>query len=375
MRYRDTEIDAPTLKPDRTEIRGEDLDNLIGAVDPVELFALTVFGSRPKPAKRQALEALMLTAFRTITARHPAGQAAIAAAKNGTCPVAAIIAGLATGIEDIVKAAQDAGDEIGLTSEERRGVVTFGVLPALLIASLRGTTGLASATPPAAGFAAHILSGLGVEESLSREPQYLKAFEAVLVSLQAGLGHFTPTVLLPRVAAGTKADLELCVIAGFTACGRVSGGECDKAMDFIAELDHAGTKPPTPVFSEQIEEWCRKNRCTPGFGHRLFQRDPRAEQLRRYLNHLGWEKETLARYDRLCEMMRHTYGLHPNVYGLSTIVFLSLKLPRHSATGLLLCMRSTAMIAHALERRKFPACPITNATAKSFLNKAPFGWL
>src|SRR4051812_10436616 len=236
MRYRDTEIDAPTVKPDRAEIRGEDLDNLIGAVDPVELFALTVFGSRPKPPKRQALEALMLTAFQAITARHPAGQAAIAAAKSGASPVAAIIAGLATGIEDIVKAAKDAGDEIGLTPEERRGVVVFGVLPALLIASLRGTTGLTNSTSPTLGFAAQILSGLGAEESLARKPEYLKAFEAVLVSLQAGLGHFTPTVLLPRVAAGTKADLELCVIAGFTACGRASGGECDKSMDFISDL-------------------------------------------------------------------------------------------------------------------------------------------
>jgi citrate synthase len=378
MLYKDTDIDSVLFDPDRCEVRGKNINELIGCVDLIQMYALVVLGIFPSRAMRDSIESLICRAFDALNDDHPAIKAVFNAIEAGVPPMRATISGLAIGVEDIICQIMDRrARDIKLSTEHVRGIVLFAILPRLLIASITRVQTESLESVEKLGFSGRILLGLGAEKARAAKAESVKAFEAALVSLQAGLGFVNSAVLLARIAAGTKTDLERALIAGLTGCGRSGAGESDKAIELLLELQNCKeADASSKMFRKKIIQWCLNNNGTPGFGHRLFRIDPRAQKLYAHLKYdLGWKNDGFRKYESLCKVMLCDFGLYPNVEGLAAVVFLELGLPAKCATGLVLCMRSAAMTAHIFERRKRPTSGVTSATARAFIQKTLAGWL
>jgi citrate synthase len=376
MKYHGTDVDGPGLDPERLEVRGRNLNELIGNIDPVEMFAFVVFGTLVDSDKKSELETLMVRAIGAVREEYPAWQAAAVAARIGADPVKGMIAGLANGIDDIIKTFGNCGGHLELSEEEMEALLFFSVLPALFAAAL-GRQPLWSIEGSAnLSYSKCILRLMGVGEAETANPAVARVFDAVLVSFQAGFGFLTPTVMLPRVAAGTRADLGLCLIAGLTGSGPAHVGACEHAMSLLYDMENSRLGGENASYAGQtVENSIRKFGRVPGFGHPLFKEDPRVRRIRTYLDETGFRVSVLQSFDCLCTTMRDRFGLYPNIDGISAAVFVGLNLPKRSGTGLFLSMRSAAMIAHVFEKRKQPPFGATSATAREYLASVPVGWI
>jgi citrate synthase len=368
MRYGNTDIDRAGIAPDRLEIRGHDLSDLIGCLDPEDMFHLVAFGTVPPPGRRAGFKALRQRVFNAIGPGHPAWRAAAAAKADGARPIPAMIAGLASWPKSPPAGWREAEKEIGLSAEEIEGAVLFFALPRIAVAAL-----LPNPRPPSPaatdGLADAILGQL-TATSAPAAGNRCRAFAALLSSFQAGFGHLTPTVKLARTAASTRADLALSVIAGFSGSGPAHVGACDEAMSLLASM-REGPLPPLLRAEEAVEAWARRASRIPGFGHPLFAEDPRVPRLRAYWAELKLEAAPLHNFDALCRIMDDRHGLKPNIDGLAAALLLTLALPAGGGSPLFLCMRAAAMIAHALEMRRRPRFGQTRAQARKHLSSLP----
>jgi len=344
MRYYTTNIDQLSLEPERLEVRGKDIRRLIGKIGVVQMFGLVVDGTVLDGAQVVALDSLLIEARLSLGVNHPAFRAVILAKRAGVPPHRAIMAGLAIGFEDIVERFSSKGAEYRFSPELIEGAVYFGVLARLLEIAVHG---LETEPVSASTFLQAILAGLQ-PNSVCVSTKDLKALEAVLVSVQAGFGPFIPSSSLPRYAAVAKASTGLCLLTGLVGAEITLAFGCEKIMDILSEV----ARTPNFDIDARIMEQRRLNACLPGFGHLLFERDPRVVRLRDYFSEIGFAPPALECFDRLCHAIKEHFGLNPFIDALSAAVFADLSLPIESVSTLLLCMRSSSMIAHAIEARQ-----------------------
>jgi citrate synthase len=113
-----------------------------------------------------------------------------------------------------------------------------------------------------------------------------------------------------------------------------------------------------------------------GFGHPLFEEDPRPPHLRALFAAWGFNGRFMCLYDAACTQAARRKGLKPNIDFITAAALLDLGIdePRWGS-GVGLCARLAAMGAHALERRRRPAFGVNSATARKLLAAVPVGWL
>jgi citrate synthase len=370
--YHGTEIDWPMFDPERMEVRGKNINDLIGVVDPFQMFFFILNGTLPTEGERSECETALWQGFYSIKPGQAAWEAAAKARRAGASVPCALIAGLATGLPEISEAAASISARSTMPPDICEGWVLFGVLPAILYA-------LADHHRPAwpvdkqlsALLLQDFTSGFKGDADITQ-----KALNAVLVGMQAGYGYLAPTVMLPRVAAGTKAELILCLIAGFSASGPAHVGGSEECLELLSRIKKVSPQSPgKDELTTVLIAWSSEFGRIPGFGHPLFRRDPRVSRLREYLQEIQFANESLSHYDTLCAVMIEKYGLHPNIDSLNAAVLSDLGLQKGLSVGLFLCMRAAAMIAHVFEKRRLPRFGVTSATARGFLHKIPVGWI
>lgn len=360
MRYHGTDIDGPGLDPERLEVRGVDLNELIRHETVAGSFRFILTGERTGPATEW--DHRMREGFRLLPTNSPAFQAVQLAADSGAEPWRAMIAGLAC------LQAQSIDSASGIDAEWEGAALWFGLLPSLLLRALTGSPSKASGEDDS-DFRATLLHALARRPDL---PGARRAFEAVCVSFQAGFGYLTPTVMLPRVAAGTRVDLPMALISGLTGSGPAHVGACELAMRLFQTMREQGGAAAVEAV---LTKWLEKAGRIPGFGHPLFREDPRVPCLRALLHELGLESPALELFDHTAAWLKEQKGLRPNIDAMSAAVFLSLELPKGSGTGLFLCMRAAAMMAHYFEKRRQPVFGATSADARKYLDSVPKTWI
>src|SRR5260370_32093994 len=98
--YHGTEIDWPMFDPERMEVRGKNINDLIGVVDPFEMFFFILNGAMPNEGERSECETALWQGFCSIKPGQAAWESAAAAPRAGADVPCALIEGLPTGLQD-----------------------------------------------------------------------------------------------------------------------------------------------------------------------------------------------------------------------------------------------------------------------------------
>ena len=368
-RYRGTDIDGPTLAPEGLWVRGNNLNDLIGAVSFEHALWQLWFGCPPAAEEIDAVR-VRLAAFGADFAR-------------GNACVGATAAVAGAGVDMVFAAAAGLMRDVGPLAVEVRRTDWDDDFDDLL-ACLAGAPHLmcaALATRPAADAgASHARRLLDAAGATRRDPVAERVMDALLVAWHAGFGYITPTVLVPRCAIGTGVTLAQAIAAGFMSSGPLHVGAARAAMHWLQatagdEVPDAHTDPARvrAAVDSALDE---PGTLLSGFGHPLFEQDPRPPHLRALLQELGAGGRYLSMYDVACARAAERKGLHPNIDFITAAALLDLGIrePRWGvAVGL--CARIAAMGAHAVERRRRPAFGVNGATARKWLAAVPVGWL
>jgi len=198
-----------------------------------------------------------------------------------------------------------------------------------------------------------------------------KVFNAIMISFHAGFGFLTPTVMLPRGAIGTAVPIVQAIAAGFAAAGPAHVGACEQAMKLFHQIAENSESDPGAAVDTALDDLSSRGTLVPGFGHPLFKKDPRNAHLRRLLEFSGFDSPFVRIYDLVAARLRDRFGIHPNIDSISAAVFLSLGVDSAYGTGLFLCSRSSAMVAHILEKKRKPAFGARSQDVRQWLQSLP----
>jgi citrate synthase len=387
-RYRGTDIDGATLAPEGLWVRGKNLNELIGALSFEEALWQIWFDRLPSADESEALH-LRLACYGDAFARGNASVDATASvARAGVEMVFAAAAGL---MRDV--------DHLAIGSEARGPWDDdFDALLACIAGApylMRAALGRASVEEAHASHALRVLRAARRDESGESgavpEANAERVMNALLVAWHGGFGYITPTVLVPRCAIGTGVTLAQAIAAGFMSSGPNHVGAALAAMRWlksVAGTAHGGVdvcaaSGPHSDAAEHaaIAEAVERALDEPGtllfgFGHPLFEQDPRPPHVRALLRAWGFEGRFVRMYDAACARAAERKGLKPNIDFITAAALLDLGIdePRWGV-GVGLCARIAAMAAHAVERRRRPAFGVNSATARKLLAAVPVGWL
>lgn len=183
-----------------------------------------------------------------------------------------------------------------------------------------------------------------------------RLIDAILVAC-IDHGVTPPSSLNARNAASTGAPLNAAAAAGLLAVNRSHGGSSEEAMRFFQEGEHwrDGSGFSAPEIAERlVRAEIDAERRIPGFGHRLHERDPRADRLLT----LAREAEVSARYVELAlaiedALHRLSGRLLPlNIDGAIAAILCDLGVEADIASAFFMLARLPGMIAHAVEERQ-----------------------
>lgn len=363
--YRGTDIDGVSIDPDRLEIRGRSITDVIGVLSLCEA-ALFTLGAETEAAT--ALDEGMARVVAGCGPEHPSVRITALAAEAGADLPRAVMAGLcalgeaeATAIREAVPALPEGAAE---------GLSVCAAVPAM-IAACGAARGRPAGGAQAAGFVgqAHGLCVEGAECA----PADLALVEDVLVGWIGGFGPLPPSVMIPRIAIGTGVSIQQAVAAAFAAAGPLHIGA---TMQAVAILNWALAERTEVPIEALLDRMLAAGQKIGGFGHPLLNRDPRPPHLRARARHLGSVHPVWGLYDAACAHMAATTGLEPNVDFScgAAMIAAGLREPA-AAAGLAMMARGIGITAHVLERRARPAFGIRRQTARDHLEAFPEGWL
>jgi citrate synthase len=388
-------IDGFTIDPDALFVHGVDINTLTGRISFSAAVMHLVTGRLPDEA-----EVLAFETHQRACAYHAARNAAFLAALRAVAPsgsvpavAAALLAGGAVPTECATKLRA-----AGIAADYDDGLFYLGALPVLfgIAARLRSET---------ASTSDDIIAGVervAVDASDRRRPWSetlfslttgvtLRSaaerglFDLLMVSFHAGFGAATPTVMLPRVAAGTGAPVNMSLAAGYCGAGPSHVGACDYAMALLSGLIRdSGGSPSEAATDRAIDALLASGRKVPGFGHPLFNRDPRPPRIEELAAEYGYgsaagdgqpvrespESVYFKQYRMLSACMARRHNLSPNIDGVAAAILLSLGVPQGLGTPLFLISRSSAMVVHAVDSSRQPAFGGKRESLRSLVQSA-----
>src|SRR3984885_14412445 len=230
--------------------------------------------------------------------------------------------------------------------------VIVGALPVIATSLTRRAKGEAPVAPDATlSHAADTLRMLRGNNGPT--PDEAAALDAYLVTVSDhGMNASTFTA---RVVASTRADLFASITAAYCALtGPLHGGAPEPVLEM---LDAIGTE-------DRIDPWidaslARGDRLM-GFGHRIYRvRDPRADVLKRVVEHLGASTKQLTFAAKVEAAARAALAkakpdrpLDTNVEFYTAILLDALAIPRQAFTPIFAVARAAGWTAHAREQQR-----------------------
>jgi citrate synthase len=378
--YQGTNIDGVSFSPEQLNVRGKNLNDIIGLYSYTGAIYNLLAGRDPQPSEEKALDNYLLQSLLSLDAAHPVIRVAELVARSGSSVSRAMIAGLMVeGRDALAKVKADGSfKETGLDDDRLEGLYYFGILPLLLacVVAVRredGLTPVANLLEALRDDAPDYLSSLfrivsGHDLGTGKE---WKVFNAIMVSFHAGFGFLTPTVMLPRGAASTGVPMAQAIASGFTGAGPSHVGACEDAMRIFRQVADGGETELETNVCRVLDESLAGGKPVPGFGHPLFKQDPRVERLRGILRESSFDSKYIRVFDAFAARLKDKVGIHPNIDSISAAVFLSLGIEADYGTGLFLCSRASAMVAHILEMKSKPAFGVRSKDAREMLQSLP----
>ena len=376
MLYRGTNIDGATLEPEEgLWVRGHNLNDLIGRIDFASALWLVWLGQIPTATQSEAIEAVLrrVTQQLLLLPAHRHGVEAVA--RSGAGMVQAASCGFLGDLAALENVAMIEAAAHGLPTQQDfiQGLVSVACAPHFLKAALGMGMGMGMGMRinDTGSHAHRVLISMGgfVADTLS-----IRVVDALLVAWHAGFGYITPTVLVPRTAIGTGITISQAVAAGFMASGPKHVGAAEQALVWLKTFS-AQDRPAAIVRTVNLA-LDQPGMLLFGFGHPLFEQDPRPPHIRSLIAAWGFGGPYLDIFDIVCAQALQRKGLRPNIDFITAAILLDLGVrePRW-AVGLGLCARVAAMVAHAIERRDRPAFGVNSKAARKWLATVPVGWL
>ncbi|PMS38414.1 citrate synthase [Trinickia symbiotica] len=379
-RYRGTDIDGATLSPEGLWVRGRNLNELIGGISFEDALWHIWFDRMPSSGESNAVRQRLARYGAAFAGGNASVDAAAGAARAGVETIFAAAAGLMRDVDHIQ--AQVAHDARGDWDDDFDALLAcVAGAPYLMRAALN-----APAVDEAGG--SHAMRVLRAARADGRadipDQAAERVMNALLVAWHGGFGYITPTVLVPRCAIGTGVTLAQAIAAGFMSSGPNHVGAARAAMQWLTSIasavDGASADRQASDEAAVLQAVDRtldgKGALLSGFGHPLFEADPRPPHVRALFREWGFEGRFVRMFDAACDHAAHRKGLKPNIDFVTAAALLDLGIdePRWGV-GVGLCARIAAMAAHAVERRSRPAFGVTSATARKLLAAVPVGWL
>ncbi|MEV5431845.1 citrate synthase/methylcitrate synthase [Streptomyces sp. NPDC052701] len=308
-----------------------------------DVWHLLVLGELPD-AGRSAAFAAETAALRRLPARVRAALPAIAAAGEGSGPLAGMrtalsLLGAAKGFRPVYDT--DAG------RRRRDTLEAAAAVPTLLTALYRLGRGLDPVEPREdLPYAANYLYMLTGEEP---DERHARAIEQYLIST---IDHgFNASTFTARVIASTGADVAACLAGAVSALsGPLHGGAPSRALD---TLDAIGTP-------DRIDSWVRERVLAGerimGFGHAVYRtEDPRSRMLREIARRFGGPRVDFAvqverRVEAILAELKPGRELHTNVEFYAGVVMELCGLPREMFTPTFAAARVVGWSANILEQ-------------------------
>lgn len=381
--YHGTDIDGPTLNPEELYVRGKKLNDVIGNFSFSAAIYHLLTGEEATLSQEQLLDCYLAKALSTLSEDDAALKVIRTVVANGATFSQAIIAGLMvdkTQTLEYMIAAFDL-DAIGLARDSQIGLYYIGLIPSLMtmaIESIQRIEGkslddkIGKSTRVGQDYIEALFT-LCTNRNFSNSAER-KIFNDVMVSLHAGWGFLAPTVMLPRVAISTRVPISQALAAGFTAAGPAHVGACEKSMEFFTAMDKQCSGEREAVAIKFLEERLAKKEKIAGFGHPMFKVDSRNARLRSIISEIGLQSDFIRLYDITAKFLNDKLGIYPNIDGISAAVFLSLGMRPPYGTGLFLCSRTCAMVAHILEQKGKPPFGATSEEIRKWFGPFAVGF-
>ena len=355
-RYHGTNIDGHTLE--ELYVRNKNLNDIIGNFSfPGAIYYLFT-GQEPTSSQEELLDRFLASSLSSLKENDPVLEIIPTVINSGATFSQGIIAGL---MVDQTKSFEKTIatfdlDAIGLDRDSQIGLYYVGLIPLLMtiaIESIESLDGKRFKLPLVKKDYVEALFTLCTNRTFIDSTER-KIFNDVMVSFHGGCGFLPPTVMLPRVASSTRVPMSQAIAAGFTAGGPAHVGACERAMEFFTTLyKHCSGDLETEAI-EFLEEQLANKKKISGFGHPMFKVDPRNIRLRAILSEVGMQSDFLKIYDLTAQLLKDKFGIYPNIDGITAAIFLSLGIKPKYGTGLFLCSRTSAMVAHILEQKSKP---------------------
>lgn len=376
MAYHGTEIDGVSIAPDGLEVRGVNLLEIIARYRYPQAIAHMLSGCGAEADQSGHIEAGLNAILAGMTETHPGLALTAQAARAGANGVQAVSAGILVPLR--VSVPEDVRTALVLDDETAAGLAVVAALPVFLRVAIDPDTAaraLATARSTAPATYVEKLHALFVA---SPEPVATAALERALVGWHGGFGYLPPSVMIPRLSIGTGVPIRQAIAAGFAAGGPMHIGATEHALRLIARiLEITGADGDADaVAGRLVGAILAEHGRLPGFGHPLFDRDPRPSALIEACAPLLAGTPEQRAYDALVVAAARETGLPPNIDAAMATVFLAAGISDpQAAAALSLCARAVAMVGHCRERRLKPAFGVTSRVARQHLDSLPKDWL
>jgi citrate synthase len=369
MKYQGTKIDGPSFNPENLSVRGTDLNTIISERNFTEAVFHILTGTFPSVTEHTSLEDFFLASYNSISVKHSVFEHIRKIAYATQSSIKGVITGLLFDLDDEFSKIYNTYQlPDGCSSRETvKGLFLIGILPLMLRIAADGKKNINEDIKPANAIATDSFIAAAFKTLFSRKettaPE-IRIFEALLISWHAGFGYLTPSVLSPRVVAGTGASANMIIMSGFIAAGPHHIGASEAAFGLITKFSSKTEQEITHT----IEDLLLNKKIIPGFGHPLFKKDPRPDCLQSIWTDSGKNRQNQIIYNQVTQSIKNHSGLNPNIDFITAAILNDLGVTDQSlipAIGLF--ARSIAMIAHADEKRQKPPFGAKSADARDFL--------
>ncbi|HEY5600819.1 MAG TPA: citryl-CoA lyase [Patescibacteria group bacterium] len=178
-----------------------------------------------------------------------------------------------------------------------------------------------------------------------------KMLNAIFVAtLEHGMGP--PSTTVSRIVASTGNSVNTAVAAGITSMGEYHGGageECARLFQIALKSE----ENPIVAAKTLVEDIVKVGKRMPGYGHAIYDVDPRTQTLLKIAQNLGFKGKFVDLAQEVEKQLQIKTGkkLPLNIDGILAALMLELGLDWRLGRGLFIIGRTPGLVAHVLEEQ------------------------